>query len=130
MKRLFLLASAIMMLSFLVVDLISKKERSYAAKMLKDTEKGVKGDQIKGLTEAQLKFKPAPDKWSIEECVKHIAASEAMFWEMMDGTIKATANPEKRGEIAMTDDQLVTKIGDRSTKVKTTDKLMPENPKL
>lgn len=126
MKRLFLMASAIMMLSFLVADPISKKERSYAAKLLKETEKGLK-DQIKGLTEAQLKFKPAPDRWSIEECVKHIAASEGMFWQMMEGTVKSPANPEKRGEIKVTDEQLVQKIEDRSTKVKTNEKLMPEN---
>ncbi len=45
------------------------------AKLLKDTEKNLK-EQLKGLSEAQLKFKPAPDRWSIEECVKHIAMSE------------------------------------------------------
>lgn len=126
MKKLFLMAAAIMMLSFLVVDPISKKERSYATKLLKDTEKNLK-DQLKGLSEAQLKFKPAPDRWSIEECVKHIAVSEDMFWQMMDGTIKAPANPDKRGEIKMTDEQLVQKIEDRSAKVKTNEKLMPEN---
>jgi len=126
MKRVFLMAAAIMMLSFLVVDPISKKERSYAAKLLKDTEKELK-DQIKGLSETQLKFKPAADRWSIEECVKHIAASEDMFWQMMEGTVKSPANPEKRGEISVTDEQLVQMIEDRSKKVKTSDKLMPEN---
>lgn len=126
MKRVFFLASALLMLSFLVVDPISKKERNYAARLLKDTEKGLK-DQIKGLSEAQLKFKPAPDRWSIEECVKHIAASEEMFWQMLEGTVKMPANPEKRSEITVTDEQLVQKIEDRTTKVKTTDKLMPEN---
>jgi uncharacterized damage-inducible protein DinB len=126
MKRVFLVASAIMMLSFLVVDPISKKERSYATKMLKETEKGLK-DQLKGLSEAQLKFKPAADRWSIEDCVKHLAASEDMFWQMMEGTVKSPANPEKRGEISVTDEQLVQKIGDRTNKVKTTEKLMPEN---
>lgn len=126
MKKLFLMAAAIMTLSFLVVDPISKKERNYAAKLLKDTEKDLK-DQLKGLSEAQLKFKPAPDRWSIEECVKHIAASENMFWEMMDGTVKAAANPDKRSEIKVTDEQLVQKIEDRTNKIKTTEKLMPEN---
>ena len=126
MKKLFLMASALLMLSFLVVDPISKKERSYATKLLKDTEKGVK-DQVKGLTEAQLKFKPAADRWSIEECVKHIAKSEEMLWQMTDSIIKAAANPEKRSEIKLTDEQLIQRIEDRSTKVKTMDKLMPEN---
>jgi hypothetical protein len=126
MKKLFLMASAVLMLSFLVVDPISKKERKDALKLLKDTEKGVK-DQVKGLTEAQLKFKPAPDKWSVEECVKHIAKSEEMLWQMTDSIIKAAANPDKRSEIKMTDEQVVQRIEDRSTKIKTMEKLMPEN---
>jgi len=126
MKKLFLMASALLMLSFLVVDPISKKERSYANKLLKDTEKGVK-EQVKGLTEAQLKFKPAPDRWSIEECVKHIAKSEEMLWQMTDSIIKAAANPDKRSEIKLTDEQVVQKIEDRSMKVKTMEKLKPEN---
>ncbi|WP_205509698.1 DinB family protein [Longitalea arenae] len=126
MKKMFFLASAVLMLSFLVVDPISKKERNYATKQLKDTEKALK-EQIKGLSEAQLKFKPAADRWSIEECVKHLAASEEMFWQTLEGTVKMPANPEKRSEITVTDEQLVQKIGDRSTKVKTSDKLMPEN---
>jgi hypothetical protein len=126
MKKLFLMASALLMLSFLVVDPISKKERSYATKLLKDTEKGVK-DQVKGLTEAQLKFKPAADRWSIEECVKHIAKSEEMLWQMTDSIIKAAANPDKRSEIKVTDEQLVQSIEDRSTKRKTREPLMPEN---
>jgi hypothetical protein len=126
MKKLFLMASAMLMLSFLVIDPISKKERTYAAKLLKETEKGVK-DQVKGLTEAQLKFKPAPDRWSIEECVKHIAKSEEMLWHMTDSIVKAAANPDKRSEIKVTDEQLVQRIEDRSTKIKTREPLMPEN---
>jgi hypothetical protein len=126
MKKLFLMASAVLMLSFLVVDPISKKERKDAIKLLKDTEKGVK-DQVKGLTEAQLKFKPAADRWSIEECVKHIAKSEEMLWQMMDSVMKGAANPEKRSEIKLTDEQVVQRIEDRTNKVKTNEKLMPEN---
>jgi len=126
MKKLFLIASAITMLSFLVVDPISKKERKDAIKLLKDTEKGVK-DQVKGLTEAQLKFKPGPDRWSIEECVKHIAKSEEMLWQMMDSVLKGAATPDKRSEIKLTDEQLIQRVEDRSTKVKTMEKLQPEN---
>lgn len=127
MKRFFLLASACMMLSFLVADnALTKKERNYATKLLKETQKGV-FDQVKGLTPAQLTFKAAPDRWSIEECVKHIAASEEMLWQATDGALKQPANPDKRSEIKVTDEQLIQKVEDRSTKVKTTEKLMPEN---
>ena len=127
MKKMFLLASSILMLSFLIADnTISKKERNYATKLLKDTEKGVI-EQVKGLTPAQLTFKPAPDRWSVEECVKHIAKSEEVLWQMMDSVMKSTANPDKRSEIKLTDEQVVQRIEDRTNKVKTTEKLMPEN---
>src|SRR5438128_12532072 len=33
-------------------------------------------NSVKGLSEAQLKFKPAPDKWSVMEVSEHIALSE------------------------------------------------------
>lgn len=82
---------------------------------------------MKGLSEAQLKFKPAADRWSVEECVKHIAASEQMLWQMTEGTIKQPATPEKRSEVKLTDDQVVQKIEDRSSKIKTTENLQPEN---
>lgn len=127
MKNFFLLASSVFMFSFLVSDnTISKKERDYATKLLKDTEKAV-FDQVKGLTPAQLTFKPAPDRWSIEECVKHIAASEDMLWQAAEGTLKQPVNPEKRSEIKWTDEQLVQGVEDRSTKRKTMEKLQPEN---
>lgn len=127
MKKMFLLASSILMLSFLIADnTISKKERNYATKLLKDTEKGVI-EQVKGLTPAQLTFKSAPDRWSVEECVKHIAKSEEVLWQMMDSVMKSTANPDKRSEIKLTDEQVVQRIEDRTNKVKTTEKLMPEN---
>jgi len=127
MKKLFLMASSLLILSFLIADnSITKKERNYASKLLKETEKGV-FDQVKGLTPAQLTFKPAPDRWSIEECVKHIAASEEMLWQMAEGTLKQPANPEKKSEIKFTDEQLVQKIEDRSNRVKTVEKLQPEN---
>ncbi|AEV99007.1 hypothetical protein A4D02_10640 [Niastella koreensis] len=127
MKRMFLLASTFLMLSFLLADnAISKKERSYATKLLKDTEKAV-FEQVKGLTPAQLMFKPAPDRWSVEECVKHIAASEEMLWGQAEATLKQAANPEKKSEIKVTDEQLVQKVEDRTNKVKTVEKLQPEN---
>ncbi len=127
MKKMFLLASSILMLSFLVSEnTITKKEREYATKLLKDTEKGV-FEQLKGLTPAQLTFKPAPDRWSVEECVKHIAASEEMLWQTAEGTLKQPANPEKQAEIKVTDEQLVQQIEDRTNKFKTTEKLQPEN---
>jgi hypothetical protein len=127
MKKVFLLLAVATMVSFSPYNkTLSKEEKKYAVKFLKDTEKGV-FDAVKGLSDAQLKFKPAADRWSVEECVKHIAISETNLWGMTDGSIKMAANPEKRGDIKMTDDQVIKGLEDRTNKVKTADAFKPEN---
>ena len=127
MKKILLFVTAVMVLSFVAPEKgISKKERKDAEKFLKETEMGVYA-AVKNLSEAQLKFKAAEDKWSVEECLKHIAASETMLWQAANGAIEQAANPEKRTEIKMTDEEVKTKIADRSHKVKTMTPLEPQN---
>ena len=126
MKKLLFFLAAAMTLSFTVAESVSKKEKKSAIKFLKETEKGVL-ESVKGLSEAQLKFKPAEDKWSVEDCVKHIATTEIGLWQMTNGTIQQPANPEKRSDIKMTDEDVRAKIADRSTKVKTAPQMEPQN---
>lgn len=127
MKKVALIFAAFLALSFNVSDTgVSKKEKKSAAKFLKETEKGVLAS-LKGLSEAQLTFKPAADQWSVEECMKHIAASEIAIWQMTKGAIDQAATPEKRSEIKMSDEDVKTKIEERTTKVKTFAPLEPQN---
>lgn len=105
---------------------ISNKERKFAVSILKETKSDfIKS--VKGLSDAQLNFKSAPDRWSVLECSYHIALAEKNLWQMMEGAMKSPANPEKRSEIKMTDDQLVKMMEDRSTKVKTSEPFEPKN---
>jgi hypothetical protein len=101
-------------------------ERQYAVKLSTETEAGVY-DATKGLSTAQLNFKPAPDKWSADECVKHIAASESNLWLMVDDLLKQPTNPDKRSGIKVTDEQFVKAVEDRSHKSKTFAALEPAN---
>lgn len=127
MKKIFFLVSAFFLLSFAIKDdTISKKERTYAVKFLKDTENGV-FKAVKGLSDEQLKFKPAADRWSVEECLKHIAATEQALWGMTEANIKQPANPDKRAEIKSTDEDIIKMIENRTQKVQTADPLKPEN---
>ena len=107
-------------------DGISKKEKKEAAKFLKETEEGVLA-AVKGLSEAQLNFKPAPDKWSVEDCMKHIAITEIALWHMTDSIINQAANPEKRNAIKMSDEDVKKNIEDRTHKVKTYPPMEPQN---
>jgi len=127
MKKFILFLAALTMLSFSPPDnTITKKEKKFATKFLKQTKEGV-SDAIKGLSDAQLKFKPAADRWSVEECLKHIAITEQMLWGMLEANLKLPATPEKRSELKMTDEDVIKRIEDRSNKVKTMDPAKPEN---
>jgi len=127
MKKLLLFLPMAAMLAFSTSnDPINEKERKVAVSSLTETRDQLL-ESVKGLSEAQLKFKPAPDRWSVEECLKHIAFAEMGLWQMCEGTLKQPANPEKRSEIKMTDEDLVKKMQDRSTKVKTSEQMEPQN---
>lgn len=127
MKKLLLCISAFVALSFIpVTESITQKERDDAAKFLQETEDGVI-NSIKGLSEAQLTFKPAEDKWGVEDCIKHIAATEKALWEMTEGYIKQPANPDKRADIKWSDDDVKKNIEDRSSKKKTFPQFEPQN---
>jgi len=105
---------------------LSKKERKFITEHMKNT-KGDVTNAIKGLSEAQLNYKAGPDRWSIKECVYHIAVSEKNLWIMLETSLKSAANPEKRSEIKLTDEQISNMIEDRSNKVKTVAPLEPVN---
>jgi DinB superfamily len=104
MKRFLLFLSATAMMAFMIVnDPLSEKERNDAVASLTGTRDQL-FESVKGLSEAQLKFQPAADKWSVEDCLKHIAVTESGLWQMCDGALKQPANPEKRTEIKVTDE--------------------------
>jgi hypothetical protein len=127
MKFTLILATTIAFLSFIAAPTeITNEERKSAVKFLSDSEKNAEST-VKKLSEAQLKFKPAADKWSVEECMMHIAATEKALWGLLDGAMKAPANPEKRSEIKWTDEEVMKNITDRTNKVKTSTALEPQN---
>ncbi len=127
MKKLFIIASAFALFSFIAADgPLTKKERKYAADLLKDSEKNLE-KSIAGLSEAQLSFKASDSAWSVDGCVKHLAVSEKILWGALEESLKKPANAEKRADIKVTDDQLVNFQEGRQTKLKTLDVLKPEN---
>jgi uncharacterized damage-inducible protein DinB len=105
---------------------LTQQERDSAIKFLRETESGV-FDAVKGLSEAQLKFKSAANKWSTEECVKHIASSEKVLWAVVEETLKQPANPDKRAELKFNDQDLIKAVEDRSHKSTTFAELEPAN---
>jgi len=107
-------------------DVLSKKERKFAAENMKNTKAGLQ-DAVKGLSATQLTFKTSADKWSVQECVYHIAISEKTLWAMLETSMKAGPTPEKKKDLKVTDEQVIKMVGDRTNKVKTFPPLEPQN---
>lgn len=105
---------------------LNKQERKFALDHLKASKAEVL-KSVKGLSEAQLNFKAAEDKWSVKECIYHIAISESNIWGMFEGTMKTAANPDKRKEIKVSDEDLIKMMENRGFKVKTSEKFEPRN---
>jgi hypothetical protein len=127
MRKLPFLFSVLLLCSFVILkDPITEKDRKFAIDFLTSTKTALT-DATKGLSEAQLKFKPAPDKWSVEDCVKHIAMAENGLWYMTDSVINTAANPDKRSEIKSTDDQVIQMISNRTFKAQAPEQLQPQN---
>ncbi|MDQ6655917.1 MAG: DinB family protein [Verrucomicrobiota bacterium] len=103
---------------------ITAEERERAIDYLKETEKNFLAS-IDAVSDAQWKFKAAPDRWSIAETAEHIATSESFIWARIEEMMKAPANPERRAETQGKDQVIFDKIPDRSRKAKAPEPLKP-----
>ena len=109
-------------------ETLTSKERKFLINSLKDTKENL-AKTIKGLSELQLNFKPAADKWSLKECVQHLAITEQNLWMMADAALKEPANSEDRKEIKMSDQDMLNFMNDRSKKFQAAEIVKPEQSK-
>jgi hypothetical protein len=107
---------------------LSKQDRDFAIKYLKETEKDFL-KSVKGLSDEQWKFKPAPDKWSVAEVSEHIALAEDFLSNMVtDKIMKSPEAPaEKRAAVKGKEEQIMKMIPDRSQKAQAPEPLKPHN---
>lgn len=104
---------------------LSKDERARAISYLKETQKELAA-ATDGLSEAQWKFKAAPDKWSIAETAEHIAVAEDKIWQLVSGKMmKSPATPERRAEVQGQEEMIMKTIPDRSRKAQAPEELRP-----
>jgi len=81
---------------------------------------------VSGLSNEQLHYKPAPDKWSVSQCLEHIILTEKMLTGYVKQTMGQPANPERRSELKMTDDDIMKAITDRSFKAQAPKEIAPK----
>ena len=125
MRKVSLLLGALLCLSALAFgQALTQAERERGAKYLQQTRDGVIA-ATKGLSEAQMKFKPAPDRWSVAETLEHIAlAEDFLLKDINDRIMKAPAGPSDR-DTAKLDAMVLAMIPDRSHKAQAPPPIVP-----
>jgi hypothetical protein len=79
---------------------------------------------VAGLSEAQLKFKSAPDRWSVAEVAEHITLTEDfLFGLVTNRVLKTPVTPDKERKIA--DNEVLTSMTDRSNKAQAPEPAKP-----
>jgi len=125
MKRVPLLLYALVFLAIAAsAQNLSQADREKAEKYLAQTRDGVVA-ATKGLSDAQLKFKAAPDRWSIAEVLEHIALGEDFIFQNITANImKAPAGPADR-DTAKIDAMILAVLPDRTQKRQAPGPLVP-----
>jgi len=51
--------------------------------------------ELKGLSEAQLRFRMKPESWSITDVVEHLSIAEPQYWKQLNDSMKQPPKTEK-----------------------------------
>ena len=104
---------------------ITPAEKDKALAYLESTKKDVL-DATRNLSTAQWNFKSAPDRWSIAECMEHIAAAEDYIRGAVEnGVMKAPAVPGR--DIAAIDAGIMANVPERKNKIQAPEAIKPTN---
>lgn len=111
-------------LTALSADLkVASTDVDHARLYLQQTQTGVAG-ATQGLSPAQWKFKPAPDRWSIAEIIEHmVLAQEFMLGPVQEQLAKAP--PAADRDTKAVDATIINLLPDRTTKFHAPDFLEP-----
>ena len=125
MKKTSLLICALLLLSTVAFGQeMTKADRERAVKYLEQTRDGVVA-ATKGLSEAQMKFKAAPDRWSVAETLEHIALAEDFLLQNVTEKIMKAPPGAANRDTAKTDAMVLAMIPDRSHKAQAPPPLVP-----
>ena len=80
---------------------------------------------IAGLSESQLNFKPHKDRWSIAQCVEHLAITAPELFEYEKKALNAEENPERKAELKMKDEDIKSAMSNREKKAQAPEAMQP-----
>jgi hypothetical protein len=116
---------AFLLLSFLPAQVeLTPEEREKAVQELTGTRDYFR-NAVAGLRDEQLDFKAGGDKWSIRQCMEHIALSEKMLFGWVSSVLAQPAEPAKKDSVKVTDEIVLKGVTDRSRKFQAPEMLQP-----
>lgn len=126
MKKTIVFLAFLSLLAFVPADkTLTKKERDFAVQYMEQTRDALIQD-VKGLSDAQINFKADSTRWSVAQCVEHIAKAETALTMARQMNLSSPAEPSKRDSVKFTDDQILTFLTDRSHKFQAPEMLKPD----
>jgi hypothetical protein len=72
---------------------MTSTERDQLIKFLKDSQTEFVGE-VSSLSDAQWKWKPAPERWSVNECAEHILLAEGLLFSKAQEAIRNPARAD------------------------------------
>lgn len=103
---------------------LTPQERDFATQFMVTTRDTLLMD-VKGLTPAQLNFKADSTRWSVAQCVEHIALAEAALTMAYQQGLASPADPSKRDSVKYTDQQIIQFLTNRTRKFQAPEMLKP-----
>jgi len=103
---------------------ITPVEKNEAVRYLEETRNALVA-AVSGLSDAQWKFKSAPDRWSIAEVLEHLAVLEDMFANNISAQLAQAPPGKPDTDFKKVDGIILAKVPDRSTKAQAPEVLVP-----
>jgi uncharacterized damage-inducible protein DinB len=110
--------------AFIAAAPLTDAEKKEGLAQLERTRAGVV-DATKGLSEAQWKFKPGPDRWSVAEVLEHIALTEDYLLENTSHKVMEAPAGKADRDYKSVDKFVSSAIADRTQKAKAPEPLHP-----
>ncbi|MCF3108454.1 DinB family protein [Niabella sp. CC-SYL272] len=128
MKQLFLGLSFILISGFAGSEKkeITPADRKFAIDYFLKTKQRLLND-VQKLSDAQLNYKPDSTRWSVAQCIEHIALAENGIWQWCMMTLKNDSAMLIMPERPLTNEQLIAGVTDRSKKAQAPEVLRPGN---
>lgn len=105
---------------------ITPADRKFAIDYFLKTKQRLLND-VQKLSEQQLNYKPDSTRWSVAQCIEHIALAENGLWQWCMMTLKNDSATLIQPGKALANEQLIAAVTDRSKKAQAPEVLKPGN---